>query len=455
MNNWRIYNTNKCEWKKWISITGLCNNNCLFCLDGNRSDKFHKDKDKIIGMIIDAKKKGYTKLVLSGGDPTINPNLINFVRLAKRLKFSKIQVITNGRMFSNKEFTQKIISAGLDEVTFSIHGHTQEIHDYLTRVNGSFDQLIKGIKNVQELKKEVVINTDTCVTEKNYMYLVEIVEFIVSSLKINEINLMSLVPEGNSWKNKDSIMCSFDVVSPYIKKVIDLSLKKKVVLWLSRFPEEYLEGYESFIEDPCKRVDDVEARIDFLKDTINPSCRGDKCFYCILNKLCHKFVKINSVRSSEKSNQKKRFDTEVVLKRNNYKNLKDLVSSHKTNLLKFHPPTKNVEDYKNLIPGMYELVEYLKEIDEKNVYIEGVPICILNKGGIKNINHISDESIDYSNYIKSGIKDYFGLARDLALNVKTKRLVCKECLYFERCEGVYLNYIRIFGFKELVPCTRR
>ena len=30
------------EKKIWISTTGLCNNNCIFCLDGERTDRYHK-----------------------------------------------------------------------------------------------------------------------------------------------------------------------------------------------------------------------------------------------------------------------------------------------------------------------------------------------------------------------------------------------------------------------------
>jgi len=43
-------------------------------------------------------------------------------------------------MFARKEFCEKVFDAGLDEVTFSLHGHTATIHDYLTATPGSFDK---------------------------------------------------------------------------------------------------------------------------------------------------------------------------------------------------------------------------------------------------------------------------------------------------------------------------
>ena len=52
------------EKKKWISITGLCNNNCLFCLDGDRTDRYHKPAEEIKKQIKKAKE---VKMVVTRG----------------------------------------------------------------------------------------------------------------------------------------------------------------------------------------------------------------------------------------------------------------------------------------------------------------------------------------------------------------------------------------------------
>ena len=164
------------EKKKWISITGLCNNNCLFCLDSDRLDKEHKSIQNIlseIDFVINCKK-----LIISGGEPTIHPQIIEIVEYAKEKGFEKIQIVTNGRMLSNKDFCEKIIKAGLTEVTFSIHG-IEDIHDKLTNVPGSFKQIIKGIRNVKRYPG-IIINTDTCITKVNHQHLLKLVKFMKS-----------------------------------------------------------------------------------------------------------------------------------------------------------------------------------------------------------------------------------------------------------------------------------
>ena len=445
------------EKSKWVSITGLCNNNCLFCLDGNRKDRYHKSSVEIKPKISEAKREGCTKLILSGGDPTIHPEIIELVRFAKDLKFRKVQIITNGRMFSNKQFTRRIISAGLDEVTFSIHGHNSEIHDYLTRVDGSFRQSIIGIRNVQNSKKNMIVNTDTCITGKNFFLLPKTIRFIVSYLGINEINLMTMVPEGNSWKNKEDMMCDFEKSAPYVRKVVDFCLEKNFVLWLSRFPPEYLEGYESFIEDPYKRIDDVEARIDFLRNTTEPECKGEKCSYCILNCICEKLLGINDPALLDEGNSSGlkgqgnvcNYDCEITIDKKNYKILSKLISKNGKTLLRLHPPVKRLRKYKEIVPKMEVLLPYLKEIDDENVFIKGIPPCILDRGEIKKINYVAEDGINYGDYLKDGIKDYYGLAEDLAIGMKIKKKSCESCINFGRCEGIFLNYIRLYGFGEL------
>ena len=436
------------EKKKWISITGLCNNNCLFCLDGERPDKYHKKKEEIKKEIHAAREQGCTKLILSGGDPTIHPNIIEFVKYASELGFSKIQVITNGRMFASKRFTKDIIESGLHEVTFSIHGFNSEIHDGLTQVPGSFKQIKQGVKNVRETDSKMIINTDTCVTQKNYIYMPKIIKYIVDVLKINEVNLMTMVPQGKAWEHKEHIMCNYEDIAPFVRKVIDFCVKKKVVLWLSRFPAEYLEEYEDFIEDPYKLVDDIEGSLEHLKDTKTPTCMGERCDYCCVIKICGKILKINEKKIPEKKINLK----EIEITRENYQNLPKLVPKNKEIILKLKTPLKRVKEYEKHVPKIEEIMPFLKMVDYENVYVKGIPLCRLIKVGIKKINYISEEEVDYKRFItKSGEKDYLGLAEEVAINQKIKKNGCKQCIHYNKCDGTYMNYIRLFGFKELIP----
>ena len=274
------------EKKKWISLTGLCNNNCIFCLDGGRKDRFHRDEEEIKKQIDEGIKEEATRLVLSGGEPTIHPKILDFIKYGRQIGYKKIQIITNGRMLAYASFVDALKNAGLSEVTFSIHGHTKKLHETLTGVPGSFEQIIQGIKNARE--KGLVVNTDTTITKINYRHLSKIIS-LVYSLGINEVNLMSIVPFGNAWRNRNKIMYKLEDVMPYVHQVIDFCNKKNMMLWFSRFPAEYLERCEDYIESYKKIVEEVLARKkDFFRK--KPSCKGERCKYCGIRDVCNELV---------------------------------------------------------------------------------------------------------------------------------------------------------------------
>ncbi len=455
------------EKKKWISITGLCNNNCQFCLDKDRPDKSHKDTCQIKKEIKEAKEQGNTKLILSGGDPTIHPDLIDFVKYAKDLGYNKIQVITNGRMFASKKFTDAIIDAGLDEVTFSIHGYTQDMHDSLTCVPGSFRQVLRGVKNVFSNPKAMIVNTDTCITRSNYKQLPKIIRFIVEKVGINEVNLMSMVPQGNAWKYQDKILYDYKEVASYVHKVIDYCTAKHVVLWLSRFPAMYLEGYEEFIEDPYKMVDDVRGCCNdvFLNKQI-PECLGGKCKYCGINSICPTIQALNesfmnikesgdirniqdNCNAEEQGKNAAGFE-KITITRQNYEKLPEMTKGKNKIIFEFEAPGYSLNEYKSKVPQFTEIKSYLAEA-VKNVRLwktKNIPPCIFLTRNIEKQTYLLKKE-----YVKDGKLDYVNIAKDICCKTKIKREICAVCPLNEECEGFFQNYARIFGFSEFDPAN--
>ena len=87
------------ERRNWVRLTFECNDRCVFCLDAHTHDGTIRDREEIKAQILDGRRRGATRLILSGGEPTIHPNFVDFVRLGRRAGYRKIQTVTNGRMF--------------------------------------------------------------------------------------------------------------------------------------------------------------------------------------------------------------------------------------------------------------------------------------------------------------------------------------------------------------------
>src|SRR5262245_53902158 len=85
------------EKRNWVRLTFDCNNRCTFCLDSDTHDGEIRDREDVKTQILDGRKKGAERLILSGGEPTIHPNYVDFIKLGRMAGYRKIQTVTNGR----------------------------------------------------------------------------------------------------------------------------------------------------------------------------------------------------------------------------------------------------------------------------------------------------------------------------------------------------------------------
>jgi MoaA/NifB/PqqE/SkfB family radical SAM enzyme len=225
--------------------------------------------EKIKSLLKIASERGIMDIDFSGGEPTIKPDFPELISYAKKLGFRNICVITNGIMMANKEYTQQLVDAGLNEVLFSIHGHNKKLHDYLTQVPGSFDRLMKSIKNIKRLG--VRFRTNTTVTEPNYKYLIQFARLFLK-LKPSAVNFILFNPFYSSVGQEVEMTCKFSECSPYIKKAIDIldpHIKKITVRCI---PFCFMKDYEKYISDAYQNKYDCDEwlpRVQAIVEEVN------------------------------------------------------------------------------------------------------------------------------------------------------------------------------------------
>lgn len=128
----------------WVRIASACNNKCIFCLDSEAQNGTFPKEEKIFEEIQKGFKPGFdNRIIISGGEASVNPKFPKYIEFAKKIGYNRIQTVTNGNMFANENFCKKVFDAGLQEVTFSFHGHTTELHDYLVATPGAFKKSLK------------------------------------------------------------------------------------------------------------------------------------------------------------------------------------------------------------------------------------------------------------------------------------------------------------------------
>lgn len=221
--------------KKTVIITGYrCNNKCKFCISSNKRNLPVKTTQRIISEMYDARRRGRTYLEFIGGEQTIRKDCINLISIAKRIGFKHIAMATNGRLFAYREYTKKIIKAGITSVIFSIHGHNERLHDALTQVSGSLGQLLKGIENFKKLGFND-LGSNTTIVKQNYKYLPQIGELILN-LGIRNSEFIFVDPtSGGARDNFKELVPRISEAAPYIKQCLDIGRRKKNKHWHIRY----------------------------------------------------------------------------------------------------------------------------------------------------------------------------------------------------------------------------
>lgn len=288
--------------RNWVRLTHDCNNRCTFCLDSNALNGTLRDTDEIKVQIIEGRKKGMTRLILSGGEPTIHPNFLDFVLLGKKAGYRKVQTVTNGRMFSYPQFLERAAENGLDEITFSLHGHNAKLHDRLVGVPGAFEQEVAGLKAALAMRR-FIINIDIVINKQNVPVLPEILDTFIS-WGVKEFDLLHVIPFGNAWTDaRHHLFYDLDQHHETLQKAFAFSRRSDVHIWLNRFPPQHAEGFEELIQDPYKLNDEVRGRREefdrYLSLGKKLMCREpERCRYCYLEPLCDSLDEAIEIRQS-------------------------------------------------------------------------------------------------------------------------------------------------------------
>ena len=265
-----------------------CNNRCRFCVQGNKRDLYgNKSTDEVKKTLEDARKDS-DSIVFTGGEVTIRKDFLELVAYAKSLDFRIIQVQTNGRMLAYREFAEKTIAAGANEFSPALHGHTPELHDWLTGAKGAFKQTVKCIKNLKELGQPII--TNTVITRSNYRHLPEIAQILIH-LGVLQYQFAFVHSLGTAKEYFGSVTPRMTFIEPYVKKGLALGRQRGVMGLTEAVPYCFMKGYENSVAEtymPRTKIFDAKMVLDDYTEYrwTQGKVHGPPCQECTWNKVC-------------------------------------------------------------------------------------------------------------------------------------------------------------------------
>jgi len=240
-----------------IHTNNSCNLKCSFCYYGDSSRIKEKNPsiEELKKQLKIAKDLGALDVDFSGGESTIMPDFPELVSYATKLGFRTICVITNGLRMANAEYVKKLIKAGLNDVLFSIEGHNAKTHENLTRVVGSFNKIIKAIKNVKKNKLRCRINIT--VTKENYLDLEKFANFLIP-FNPDAVNFIKFNPWDVAIENARILSPKYSEIEPHLKKAIKILSPVVSKITVRYIPYCFMKGYEKHVCNYMHLKNDVD-----------------------------------------------------------------------------------------------------------------------------------------------------------------------------------------------------
>ena len=137
-----------------VSITDRCNYKCVYCRTGSQGAQFAElamqDYLRLIRVFVGL---GIQKVRLTGGEPLLRKDIISLVTQLAELRTNSskspldIAITTNGHLLAG--MAAPLARAGLSRITVSMDAVDSATFARITRVPGSFEKVLAGVRAAQ------------------------------------------------------------------------------------------------------------------------------------------------------------------------------------------------------------------------------------------------------------------------------------------------------------------
>jgi len=281
--------------KFYFNLDPLCNCNCWHCFVDKIGACLTLTTDEIKTILNDVKQQGVEIVALTGGEPTIRKDFFEIIDFCKKLKFNKIELQTNGRMFIDKTFAKKTVDHGVTDIYLSFHAHTEALQDFITRTKGSFKDSLEGLKNLLDL--DVRLQTNTVISKLNYKILDKLIIFFHEK-GVREVELDFLRPTGNAWIYFDMIVPRKSDVNSYVETSLEIAESLGFdTIFVDDYPLCFMKKFKQYNADYLAMLQGLKQHdeqaftlkrpeLGLMEIHENQKLKGSPCKQCSFNAHC-------------------------------------------------------------------------------------------------------------------------------------------------------------------------
>lgn len=272
----------------YIQVTRLCNQHCLFCSNPEMQQTIAVEDARVqIAKLVAA---GYDGIILTGGEPTLHPELQAIIAFGKNSRIH-VRLITNGQLTANPGFLGALVQAGLNHLHISVHSCHPEVQAHLTGNPDSWSNIERTLDGVGRLGITCDINTVICAQNADHL-----------DRTVKEITARFPFVRHFVWNNIDSKMNRVEENPHTVAKLanLELSLHRAFrfleasgrTYRVERLPLCYMVEFAHASTETRKIVKKEERTVHFLdeKGEIRQTKffheKASACKFCSLTSIC-------------------------------------------------------------------------------------------------------------------------------------------------------------------------
>lgn len=266
-----------------LFLTEACNCRCIMCPQPPRPHDpiLIQQAHNVLDLL---QNKPIKDICLTGGEPTLLGK--DFIHILDRCVTEHpkaiISVLTNGKLFSNHEFTSKIAAVTSKNVIFcvSLHSEVDTIHDALVGEKGSYIATQQGIYNLATQGCHIEIRH--VITRLNYTRLLSFAEHMYGYFPFcDHYALMGLELCGYAETNQERISINpneyslqlHDAVSYFHRRGLPISVYNVPLCMCTKavkpFARRSISSWKNFYPPQCTPCDMKDSCAGFFSTSIS------------------------------------------------------------------------------------------------------------------------------------------------------------------------------------------
>ena len=221
-----------------LFLTNRCNNYCIMC---SQPPTKHDDSwlVKQALEIIDHLSYEPMNIGLTGGEPLLLDKQLRLIIDTIHNKFpsTKIDVLTNGRLFSTPKIAESVLSNLETKVNWLVplYGHADLLHDFVVQQHSAFEETLEGLYILQHYVQPIQLRI--VLVKPVLENLIDLCAYIRTNLPfVKEVALIGCEPIGFALANKELSQVDIKDWWDQLNAAVDLLLSTKTRLILMNIP---------------------------------------------------------------------------------------------------------------------------------------------------------------------------------------------------------------------------